>query len=81
MKTSIFFHETFRISSYHIYLPPPKIWKESERFVKTMILPVPPLVQIGLEVLWCRGAKKPNKLAWGMLQVHRCRQGGANVER
>ena len=46
MKTSIFFHETFRISYYHIYIPSPKIWKESERFAKIMSLPVPPLIEV-----------------------------------
>ena len=44
MKTSIFFHETFRISYYHIYLSPPKIWEESEMFGNWTWLPVPPLI-------------------------------------
>ena len=44
MKTSIFFHETFRISYYHIYLSPPKIWEESEMFGNWTWLPVPPLL-------------------------------------
>jgi hypothetical protein len=43
MKTSIFFHETFRLSYYHIYLPPAKIWEESEMFGNWTCLPVPPL--------------------------------------
>ena len=45
MKTSIFFHETFRLSYYHIYLPPAKIWEESEMFGNWTCLPVPPLLQ------------------------------------
>ena len=48
MKTSIFFHETFRISYYHIYLSPPKIWEESEMFGNWTWLPVPPLLVIAV---------------------------------